>query len=339
MGARAEAVRNARSRPRRPIASAGRQGPGAPRQRPDRPAYAPRHGHARPQCRHHLHRLGHGPQRGGRRGHLHLGGLAAPAAHSRAGPRRPRRGLRDGLGDRLAARARGRDPLNEPFQKPRQPNRVLPYLVCFGVPLATFAAFLTAFTVSSSYGRETERLERAGYDQYEVRVVRLTGKPEFQEGDEDIEPYYLTDLTLLIPYEDGPREVTVPGMFTRHEPPVPGSQAPVYYAPRDPGTPVTENGERSRPRLIFVVFLGIWIWPLILAIGGGLKAYAGAKDLHRLRRFRPEVHLPALGILLTGLALLVPTALEFEVAGYARPLAFLSCLTPALAVTWVVRTN
>ncbi|MER7111780.1 hypothetical protein [Streptomyces sp. NPDC000229] len=235
--------------------------------------------------------------------------------------------------------ARARDPLSKPFRETRRPNPVLPYLIGFGVPVATFAAFLTAFTVSSSYGRETERLERAGYGEYEVRVVRLAGLPEFQEGDEDIEPYYLTDLTLRIPYEDGPREITVPGMYTRHKPPVPGTEMDVYYAPRDPGTPVTENGERSNPRLIFVAFLGIWIWPLILAIGGGLRAYASAKDLHRLRRFRPKVHLPALGILLTGGALLVPTALELEVAGYARPLALLSCLAPALAMAWVVRTG
>ncbi|MET9804181.1 hypothetical protein [Streptomyces sp. NPDC006368] len=237
------------------------------------------------------------------------------------------------------AAARVPDPFSEPIRKTRQPNPVLPYLIGFGVPLATFAAFLTAFTVSSSYGRETERLERAGYGEYEVRVVRLAGKPEFHEGDEDIEPYYLTDLTLRIPYEDGPREVTVTGMYTRYKPPAPGTGIEVHYAPRDPGSPVTENGERSKPRLIFVVYFGLWIWPLILVIGGGLKAYAGAKDLHRLRRFRPEVHLPALGILLTGVALLLPTALELEVAGYARTLALLSCVTPALAMAWVARTN
>ncbi|MFC8918058.1 hypothetical protein ACFT5C_20040 [Streptomyces sp. NPDC057116] len=237
------------------------------------------------------------------------------------------------------AAARARDPLSKPYRESRKPNPVLPYLVSFGVPVATFAAILTAFTVSSSYGRETERLEAVGYDEYEVTVVRLAGKPEFHEGDQDRDPYYLTDLTLRIPYESGPREVTVPGVYTRHKPPAPGTEVEVHYAPRDPGTPVTDNGKRSSSvRFFLVAFLGLWIWPLILITGFGLKSYASAENLHRLRRFRPFVHLPAFGILLTGVVMLLPTALELEAAGYALPLALLSCLTPALATVWMVKT-
>ncbi|WP_395361347.1 DUF3592 domain-containing protein [Streptomyces sp. YH02] len=237
------------------------------------------------------------------------------------------------------ARARARDPLSKPYRETRRPNRLLPYLIGFGIPFATFAAFLTVFTVSSSYGRETERLERVGYDEYRVGVVRLAGKPEFHPGDSDRDPYYLTDLTLRIPYEDGPREVTVPHMYTRHKPPVPGTEVDVYFAPRDPGTRVVENAERDDPRWIFLVFLGIWIWPLLLVAGGILTSVAKARRLHRLRRFRPDVHLPALGILLTGLVLLLPMALEFQVAGYDRLPALLACLTPALALTWAIKRS
>ncbi|WP_225798987.1 hypothetical protein [Streptomyces sp. NK15101] len=60
-------------------------------------------------------------------------------------------------------------------------------------------------------------------------------------------------------------------------------------------------------------------------------------DLHRLRRFEPGVHLPALGILLAGLVLLLPMALEFQVAGLDRPLALLAVPAPALALTWLVK--
>ncbi|MFI1659100.1 hypothetical protein ACH4ZU_29965 [Streptomyces sp. NPDC020472] len=235
------------------------------------------------------------------------------------------------------AEARARDPLRKSRPDTRNPNPVLRYVLCFGVPLATFAAFVTAFNVSGSYGRETERLERAGYDAHSVAVVRLAGEPEFHEGGEDHDPYYLTDLTLRIPYEAGPREITLRGVYTRSKAPRPGTKVDVYFAPRDPGTPVTENGKRSTVRLFLVAFLGLLIWPLILATGFALKGAYDDDDVHDLRRFSPGVHLPALAILLTGLLLLLPKALDFQVAGHDQLYALLSCPTPALALTWVIK--
>ncbi|SED06930.1 MFS transporter [Streptomyces sp. TLI_105] len=234
------------------------------------------------------------------------------------------------------AAARDRDPLRKPRPDTRYPNPVLRYVLCFGVPLATFAAFLTAFNVSGSYGRETERLERAGYDEYSVAVVRLAGEPEFHEGGEDHDPYYLTDLALRIPYEAGRREVTLRGVYTRSKAPRPGTKVDVYFAPRDPNTPVTEDGRRSTVRLFLIAFLGIWIWPLLLGVGFSLKGMSDDDDVHDLRRFSPGVHLPALAVLLTGLLLLLPKALDFQVAGHDQLYALISCLTPALALTWVV---
>lgn len=235
------------------------------------------------------------------------------------------------------ADARARDPLAKDHRETRRPNRVLPYLIAFGVPVAAFAAFLTAFNVSADHGRETERLERAGYDEYEVSVVRLAGEPEFHEGDEDHDPYYLTDLTLRIPYEAGPREVTVRGMYTRHKSPRPGRKVNVYFAPRDPATPVLEDGRRTDLRQFLVFFMGIWIWPLILVAGSTIKGMSDVDEVHRLRRFDPGTHLPALGILLTGLVLLLPKALGFEVAGYDQLPALLATLAPPLALLWVVK--
>ncbi|MER7947621.1 hypothetical protein ABTY59_09570 [Streptomyces sp. NPDC096079] len=237
------------------------------------------------------------------------------------------------------AEARSRDPLSKPRTDTRRPNPVLRYVLCFGVPLATFAALLTAFDVSGAYGRETERLERAGYDEYAVTVVRLASEPAPHRGGEDNDPYYLTDLTLRIPYEAGPRDVTVRGVYTRFKAPKPGTEVDVYFAPRDPGTPVVENGRRSTVRLFLVAFLGLWIWPLILVAGFTLKAMAEAEAVHRLRRFEAGVHLPALGILLTGLLLLLPKALDFQVAGHDQAFALASCLAPALALTWVVKRS
>ncbi|MFF8380976.1 hypothetical protein ACF07V_33130 [Streptomyces sp. NPDC015661] len=235
------------------------------------------------------------------------------------------------------AASRARDPLAKPYRETRRWNRLLRYVFGFGVSFATAAAFLTAFTTSSDYGRETERLEAAGYDEYKVPVVRLAGDPVFHEGDEDHDPYYLTDLVLRIPFESGPREVTVRGLYTRYDRPVAGrTKVGVYFAPRDPEVPVVENGTRDG-RLFGLIVFAIWGGPWVLIAGGILTGCMGADDLHRLRRFEPDVHLPALGILLTGLVLLLPMALEFEVAGYDRAPALLAALTPGLAFTWLVK--
>ncbi len=235
------------------------------------------------------------------------------------------------------ASTRSRDPLAKPYRESRRPNPALRYVFGFGLSFATAAAFLTACTVGSDYGRETERLERVGYDEYDVGVVRLAGEPEFHEADDDHDAYYLTDLVLRIPYASGPREVTVRGMYTRYDPPVPGrTQVGVYFAPRDPEVPVVENGARDQ-RAYGFLFLAFWGAPWVLVAGAILTGCMDADELHGLRRFEPEVHLPALGILLTGLVLLLPVALDFEVAGHDRAPALLAALTPALAFTWLVK--
>lgn len=237
------------------------------------------------------------------------------------------------------ARRRDRDPLAKPYGEPRRPNRVLRFVFGFGVAFATAAAFLTVFTESSAHGRETERLERVGYDAYEVLVVRLAGKPAYHEAGEDNGPYYTTDLVLRIPYASGPREVAVRGVATHSEPPVPGrTKVEVHFAPRDPEVPVTVRGSHddgSTFLVLFAVFGGPWV----LLAGGAMTACMDTDGLHRLRRFEPYVHLPALGVLLTGLLLLLPVALEFDVAGHDRLPAALACLTPALAFTWLAKRS
>ncbi|MER5201794.1 hypothetical protein [Streptomyces sp. NPDC002825] len=235
------------------------------------------------------------------------------------------------------AAGRTRDPLAKPYRETRRRNRALRYVFGFGVSLSTAAALMAVFTVGSEYGRETERLERAGYDEYRVPVVRLVSKPEFHEGDDDADPYYTTDLVLRIPYASGPREVTVRGMYTREKPPVAGrTKVDAWFAPRDPEVPVVENGLRDKWWLFSVVF-AVWGGPWTLIAGGILSGTTDAAGLHRLRRFEPGVHLPALDILLVGLALLLPVTVGFEVAGYDRLPALFACLTPGLAFTWLAK--
>ncbi|MFJ4779263.1 hypothetical protein [Streptomyces sp. NPDC088762] len=219
---------------------------------------------------------------------------------------------------------------------PRRPGNLLRYVFAFGVPLATAAALVVAFTVSGEEGRRAERLQRAGWEHHEVSIVRLTGPPDHTPPSDDTDGYYNTDVIVRVPYESGPRDVTLEAAYTR-EAPEPGMAVDTYYSPGHP-----ELGVGSRPvpehmGVFVLVMLAIVGGPWFIIGGALIKTQAKPEDLRRLRRFHPATHLPALAILLAGLVLLLPVALEFEVAGLRRLPAFLASLTPGLAVTWVVR--
>ncbi|MFF9193678.1 hypothetical protein ACF09L_00595 [Streptomyces sp. NPDC014779] len=219
-------------------------------------------------------------------------------------------------------------------------GRGLAWLVAWLVPLATLACFDLGFMVSPEYGRETERLEAAGFGRYSVTVARLAGDPVRGDNASDEPVYFETDLVLRVPYENGLREVTVPGMYTRYEPPKAGMSIDVHYAPGDPrpDSPVLEDGRRwgtgvIGTRLILVTFMPVFFAGALLT---GLLRH----DMPRgMRRFAAPVHLPALGIALLGLLLLLPTALGWDAGGLTRPAAFLSCVTPGAALAWVWRRS
>ncbi|MEV6203269.1 hypothetical protein AB0M64_25345 [Streptomyces sp. NPDC051771] len=91
--------------------------------------------------------------------------------------------------------------------------------------------------------------------------------------------------------------MTVPGRYTRHEPPKAGASVDVSYASGDarPDPPVLEGGRR---------------W--------GASALT-CEVTCEVRRFTPSAHPPALGVLLRPL-LLPPTAPGWKAAGpAARP--------------------
>ncbi|MFE5732440.1 hypothetical protein ACFQ7A_16230 [Streptomyces sp. NPDC056528] len=148
--------------------------------------------------------------------------------------------------------------------------------------------------------------------------------------------FFETDLVLRIPYDSGPREVTVPEMYTRHQPPRAGMRIDVSYAPGDPrpDSPVLEDGRRWGTGVIGSRMLVLTIVPVICA--GAVLTGALSYGMPRAAgRFTPSVHLPAFGFLLLGLLLLLPTALGREVGGLAGLAAFLSCVTPGAALAWI----
>ncbi|MEU3723023.1 hypothetical protein [Streptomyces sp. NPDC031705] len=219
---------------------------------------------------------------------------------------------------------------------PGRRNRALIHVIAFGVPLATFAALIMCFTESGEEGRRTERLERAGYDRHEARIVRLAGEPEHTPATDDGNEHYTTDVIVRVPYDSGPRDVAVAGVHTGKRP-EPGATAEVYFAPAHPEVGVGTSPVRAPAGLlvtaIFLITLGPW--PFIA--GAAIKSSMEPEYVDRLRRFDARTHLPALGLLLLGVLALLPVALGVPVAGFTRLWAPLALPAPALALTWVAR--
>lgn len=161
-----------------------------------------------------------------------------------------------------------------------------------------------------------------------MEIVRLTGEPVHTPPTDDSDGRYETDLLVRVPFDSGPRDVVLKRYDTRS-----------YFAPAHPEEGVAEYTDMGRAWFLvggFVLVFAVPAFGLACAIA---KSYMEVSDLRHLRHFRPGLHLPALAILLCGLALLLPVALECEVDGYNRLPAFLASLTPVLALTWVVRRS
>ncbi|MFF3216369.1 hypothetical protein ACFYYB_37850 [Streptomyces sp. NPDC002886] len=231
-----------------------------------------------------------------------------------------------------------------PLDKPPAPSgyrpgdHVLPWVFAIGMPLSVAGALMVLCTGSSENGKRIERLERAGYDSRTVEIVRLAGDPVRTPPSEDSDGWYDTDLVVRVPFDSGDREVLLKRYDTIRSP-EPGMRVEAYFAPAHPEEGVAEYTSMGGARFVITLFVLCFAVPLFAFACGIAKEHMDHHDLRHLRRFRPGVHLPALAILLGGLVLLLPVALEFEVYGYDRLPAFLASLTPALALTWVVKRS
>lgn len=237
-------------------------------------------------------------------------------------------------------RARRPRPISLVKARPaRRPGRLLRNLLAFGVPFATVAAVVVAAVGNSTEGRRVELYDRAGWDRHEVAVVRLAGEPVQTPRSDDGDAYWNTDVVVRVPFEDGPRDLLLKAAETRRAP-EPGMAVEAYYAPAHPELGVGRDGTgwtRSGLMVFGIVFLFAAPWPFVAA--GHIKSEATPAVFQRLRRFAPATHLPALGILLTGLVLLLPVALDFQVAGHDRAPAALAVLAPPLAVIWIAKRS
>ncbi|MFE4637156.1 hypothetical protein ACFRJ1_27770 [Streptomyces sp. NPDC056773] len=230
-------------------------------------------------------------------------------------------------------------PLDKPRPLPgrRPTDRVLNWLFAFGVPFAVAAAWMVGATGSSADGMERDRLERIGYERREVEIVRPVGDPSYTPGNEG-PGSWTADLLVRVPFTTGPRELVLEG-YTSSQRPAQGMRVDAYYAPGHPEEGASEYWELELGLAFGYFMAAIFVLPFLIGAGAWIKSETFDFQMESLRRFRPVLHLPVLGILLCGLVLLLPVALEFEVSGYDRLPAFLAGLTPLLALAWVVREN
>ncbi|MFZ3498402.1 hypothetical protein ACODT5_35120 [Streptomyces sp. 5.8] len=219
----------------------------------------------------------------------------------------------------------------------RQPSRGLSRLLAVGTVLASAAALLLAFTVTGDFGREQERLERAGIDAHRIPVSRVLSTPEpTGKKSASRKELYTADLAFQVPYDSGEVRELVLRSFKTIGPPEPGMKVDLYYARAHPDIEV-QTGPPGLGSLVVMLYIMVGVPALVFA-ARALKA-ADAHFVHTLRRFRARVHLPAFGILLVGIVLLLPVALESRADGFARGAAALAALTPWLALRQVRRAG
>ncbi|MFE4262471.1 hypothetical protein [Streptomyces sp. NPDC056883] len=225
-----------------------------------------------------------------------------------------------------------------PLPDNRPSDRVLSWLFAFGVPFAVAAAWMVGVTGSSETGMERERLERIGYEQREVEIVRPVGDPAYTPPGNDTAGFWTADLLVRVPFTTGPHELVLEGYTTAHRP-AQGMSVDAYYAPGHPEEGASKYWDLDFGRAFAYFMAALFVLPILIGAGAWIKSEMYDSQVEDLRRFHPRLHLPVLGILLCGLLLLLPVALEFEVGGFHRLPAFLASLTPLLALAWVARES
>ncbi|WP_159402054.1 hypothetical protein [Streptomyces katrae] len=221
----------------------------------------------------------------------------------------------------VAARPRTASWLWEP-----RPSRILPIVLGITVVLTSAAALVQASGPDGADGRQLRSIHQAGAVERDVKILALRSEPR-RLARVNRSNIYRTAVDLSVPFVDGPRTVTVdvetPG------PALIGEEISVQYAPTAPGLGVRPYEHTSLSGFMLPWILGLAVAGLVFcpAILAGQR-----RRVHQWRRFRPAVHLPAIGLLLvgTGLSAYVALALPPPLVGWL--LALTAAATPWIAL-------
>lgn len=227
----------------------------------------------------------------------------------------------------------------EPWPEPRR-SRALSWGLGFGIALASAAALTQGVGPDGADGKWLSEIGRAGGHTQQLRVTKVVGQPETTGSRTDDVEEFSSTIVVTVPFDSGPRQVTVEGVRTQGELEQ-GRSIELLYAPSRPDLgvrpPVDKDISSAVGRLIALPV--IWILTLTAGLSTAVAMHRREAAVARARRFEPLVHLPAALLLLCGALLVVPLLTGFPDTGTGWSLAIGSAATPWLALAWVARTS
>ncbi|MFF7251132.1 hypothetical protein ACFZBU_45610 [Embleya sp. NPDC008237] len=213
------------------------------------------------------------------------------------------------------------------------PNSAWPVRVGLAivVGLGSGAALIQMIGPDGEYGRRVAEVREAGGGRHTLPIDTVVGTARRTGTSINEQDQYAATVTVTVPFTDGPRSVTVPGVRTL-DPPARGRAAHLVYAAGHPELGVHDDPfgffDTTFPMIFIWAFTGI----LTLVLAGGLTT----ANTGRLRVFHPRVHLPAMLILGAGGALLLPLVLGHPDGWTDVLLAIPAAAAPWAAAAWVI---
>ncbi|KNB52321.1 hypothetical protein AC230_12325 [Streptomyces caatingaensis] len=227
----------------------------------------------------------------------------------------------------------------EPWPEPPR-SRALCWVLGFGIALTSAAALTQGVGPDGAEGKWLSEVSRAGGHTRELRVAKVVGQPETTGARTDDVEEFSSTIVVTVPFDSGPRQVTVEGVRTQGEL-AQGRTIELLYAPSRPDLgvrpPVDKDISSTVGRLIALPL--IWILTLTAGLSTAVAMHRREAAVAQTRRFEPWVHLPAALLLVCGALLVVPLLTGFPDTGTGWSLAIGSALTPWLALAWVARTG
>ncbi|WP_171166687.1 hypothetical protein [Streptomyces sp. I05A-00742] len=239
---------------------------------------------------------------------------------------------------RAALRRKALRKRHQPWPEPRR-SRALSWVLGLGIALTSAAALNQAVGPDGTEGRWLAELNRAGGRTHQLTVSKVVGGTQTPgAAGRDVEEFSST-IVVTVPFDSGPRQMTVGGVRTEGELEQ-GRSIELLYAPSRPDLgvrPAADDLSSTVGRI--VVRPVIWLLALVAGLSTAVAMHRREAGVARARRFEPWVHLPAAAVLAGGAALSVPLLTGFPDTTTGWGLAAGAAAGPWLALAWVVRTS
>ncbi|MBH1934444.1 hypothetical protein I5Q34_09105 [Streptomyces sp. AV19] len=228
---------------------------------------------------------------------------------------------------------------HEPWPEPRR-SRALSWVLGLGIALTSAAALTQGVGPDGADGEWLSEVGRAGGHTRELRVAKVVGQPETTRSRKNDVEEFSSTIVVTVPFDSGPRQVTVEGVRTQSEL-AQGRPIELLYAPSRPDLGVRPPVDKDISSVVgrLIALPVIWILTLTAGLSTAVGMHRRETAVARARRFEPWVHLPAAFLLVCGALLVVPLLTGFPDTATGWSLAIGSAATPWLALAWVARTS